>query len=166
MGFLKTILLLCGPLLVLVTFLLLRFYNNGYGSLDSKRWALITSPFTFIFAITSIVLYIIFPKQDVIFDKKDIETLEDLEEMVIYLNDFIGVQREEIESLSLKLDQLNSEHLELEQIVELEKEMVLSVLSAFDYWHHKRIWYEYLAAFFIGIFATLVGSALIEFFTN
>jgi hypothetical protein len=154
---LRIVFLICGPLLLLATFLLLRFYNNGYGQLRSKKWAVWMALFTFIVSIISVVLYIKTPKPNEIdIAPKEIETLAEMEEMVSYLESYIQDKKGEILTLEQKLERLEDEHSELVPIVEIERETVETVLNAFDYWSRKRIWYEYLGTFIIGILSTLV----------
>ena len=70
------------------------------------------------------------------------------------------IKSKELENLENEVENLRAEHSELEPIVELEREDFNTVLEAFDIWNRKRIWYEYLVTFVLGVLATLVGTLI------
>ena len=131
--------------------------------MEEKRWALITAIIIFVFSVVSIVLYFKIPNpEDLKIDLNRIETAQELEEAIVYFEEFIEIKSKELENLENEVENLRAEHNELEPIVELEREVFKTVLEAFDIWNRKRIWYEYLVTFVLGVAATFIGTLIIR----
>jgi hypothetical protein len=75
----RIFLLIGSPLLGIISFFLLRYYNNGYGQgLYSKRWYFRFGILSIVLSITSFILYFINP--DILF-VKDTQVINKLGEL-------------------------------------------------------------------------------------
>ena len=163
MGTIKIVLIICGPLFGLITFFLLKNYNSGYGTLALKRWVIRTAFFTLLLFITSIILYFIIPEQqDKILNNKMMVKINDIEKSIGILNEYIDNQKEIIKESNLNLEQLKTEHKQLEQIVHAERETVESLLKVYDYRQRKSKWLDYGVLFIMGIITTLICNGLMS----
>lgn len=156
----KIALIICSPTMGLITFLLLRHYNNGYHTLFSKRWFLRIAIITLILSITSLSVYFtISDKQDKAIGNQLIIKANEVEKILIDLDDYIKTQSTTLENRTMRLDQLNSELKRIETVIQTKKETVDSIFELTDLRQKKQRIIDHGISFIMGIIITLIGFA-------
>ena len=161
---LKISLIIVGPLLGLITFLLLRHYNSGLGgSLYSKRWYLRISIVTFLLSITFISLHFILPnKQNQLLDSQLTIRYNEFEKSIKEINQYLETQKKELKETNQQLNELKIEHEKLEPIVKSERKTIESLFEISDKRQTEQRLIDYMISFILGIFSTWFYNQMVK----
>jgi len=160
----KIFLIICGPILGLISFILLRHYNSGLGgSLYSKRWYLRIGITIFLFSLTSFIFYFIIPnRQEKVYENQSIVKIEEAKKRVNELDKQIKNLNVEVEERKLLLEKLQSEQEKLESIVKAERKVLKSLLEFNEKQKLKQKRLNIVITLIMGIISSLIAHVILE----